>query len=201
MKYVLGKKEKMSQVFDTEGNSHPVTVISAGPTIVTQVKTKDKDGYDAVQVGFGERREKRLNKALIGHFKKLGNFAYTKEIKGMAEDVKVGDKIDLSVFVEGDKVKVTAIAKGKGFQGVVKRHGFGGGRRSHGQKHSEREPGSIGIGGVQRVMKGMRMPGRMGTDTVSVKNLKIMKIDTENNKIFIKGAVPGRPGTLVEIRG
>ena len=200
MKYVLGKKEKMSQVFDTEGNSHPVTIISAGPAVVTQVKTKDNDGYDSVQVGFGERREKRLNKALIGHFNKLGNFAHVKENK-VSTDLKVGDKIDLTVFTEGDKVKVTAISKGKGFQGVVKRHGFGGGRRSHGQKHSEREPGSIGIGGVQRVMKGMRMPGRMGTDTVSVKNLKIMKIDTENNKIFTKGAVPGRPGTLVEIRG
>jgi len=200
MKYILGKKEKMSQVFDTEGNSHPVTIISAGPTVVTQVKTKDKDGYDAVQFGFGEKREKRLTKALVGHFKKLGNFAYVKENKGVA-DMKAGDKIELAVFAEGDKVKVTAISKGKGFQGVVKRHGFGGGRRTHGQKHSEREPGSIGIGGVQRVMKGMRMPGRMGADTVSVKNLKIMKIDTENNKIFIKGAVPGRPGTLVEIRG
>ncbi len=200
MKYILGTKQKMSQIFDAQGNAHPVTVVSAGPVVVTQVKNKDTDGYDAVQVGYGTRRESRINKAQKGHFKELGNFAYTKEYRGEAE-VAVGDTVDLSSFTEGDKVKVTAISKGKGFQGVVKRHGFGGGRRSHGQKHSEREPGSIGIGGVQRVFKGTRMAGRMGSDTISVKNLTIVKIDSENNQIFIGGAVPGKTGTLVEIIG
>lgn len=200
MKYILGTKEKMSQIFDAEGRAHPVTVVSAGPVVVTQVKTKDTDGYEAVQVGYGERREKRLNKALIGHFKKLGNFAHVKEYRG-ATEAKVGDKIDISVFEEGDKVKVTATSKGKGFQGVVKRYKFAGGRRSHGQKHSEREPGSIGIGGVQRVFKGKRMPGRMGGDTIATRGLKIVKVDVDGGKLYIKGAVPGVPGALVEITG
>lgn len=200
MKYILGTKEKMSQIFDAEGRAHPVTVVSAGPVVVTQVKTKDTDGYEAVQVGYGEQKESRLGKALLGHFKKLGNFAHVKEFRG-ATEAKVGDKIELSVFEEGDKVKVTSTSKGKGFQGVVKRYGFAGGRRSHGQKHSEREGGSIGSTGPARVFKGQRMPGRMGGDTVSTKGLKVVKVDAESGKLYIKGAVPGVPGALVEIRG
>ncbi|MCI5108400.1 MAG: 50S ribosomal protein L3 [Candidatus Pacebacteria bacterium] len=194
MKYILGTKEYMSQVFDEKGDAHPVTVISATPNTVVATKSKESDGYEAVVIGAGEKREKNVNKAQ----KNLGNFRFIKENRGTFEGKK-GDSIDLAVFSEGDLVKVTAVSKGKGFQGVVKRHGFAGGRRSHGQKHSEREPGSIGIGGVQRVMKGMRMPGRMGGVNVSVKNLKVVKI--EDGKIYIKGAVPGRKGTLVEIRG
>jgi len=200
MKYILGTKEKMSQIFDAEGRAHPVTVLSAGPVVVTQVKTKDTDGYDAVQVGYGEKKESRINKPLLGHFKKLGNFAYVKEYRGES-DSKVGDKLDISIFSEGDKVKVTSTAKGKGFQGVVKRHGFAGGRRTHGQKHSEREGGSIGSTGPARVFKGVRMPGRMGGKTIATRGLTIVKVDADNGKLYIRGAVPGIPGALVEVQG
>lgn len=191
MKYILGTKEKMTQIFDENGNSYPVSVISTSPLTVTGMKTKETDGYDAVQVGYG--KAKKVNKPQ----EKIGKFQALREFRGEA-DVKVGDKIEPTMFAEGDKVKVSAISKGKGFQGVVKRHGFGGGRRTHGQKHSEREGGSIGAGGPARVFKGLRMPGRMGGDNVSVRNLVVMKI--ENNKVYIKGAVPGRTGALVEIR-
>lgn len=192
----------MTQVFDQEGKVQPVTVLSTGPVTVTQVKTSEKDGYKAVQVGFGERSAKNINKAQKGHFKDLGNFRYVKEFKTDAA-MNVGDKVDLSVFKEGDVVTVSATTKGKGFQGVVKRHGFHGGPRSHGQKHSEREPGSIS-GGTRnggRVPIGMRMAGRMGSDRVTVKNLKIAQINPEAGLILVTGAIPGRRGTLVEIRG
>lgn len=198
MKFILGEKQEMTQIFDDEGNVHPVTVISAGPNVVTQVKTDEKDGYKAIQIGFGTRKTKNINKPQQGHMKDLGDFATLREFRGDMEN-KVGDKIDVSTFEEGDIVTVSAISKGKGFQGVVKRHNFAGQPRSHGQKHTERAPGSIGATGPQRVFKGMRMPGRMGTDRVTTKNLKVMKIDNENNLIFIKGAVAGRRGTLVEI--
>jgi len=200
MRFILGTKEKMTQVFTADGKVVPATVIVAGPAVVLQVKTKEKDGYSAVQIGFGERKEKRINKPLKGHFKNLGNFRFVREFK-MADTsaFKVGDKIDLGTFSEGDKLEISGISKGKGFQGVVKRHGFSGGRRSHGQKHSEREPGSIGTGGMQRVMKGMRMAGRMGSDRVTTKKMKIASIDQENNLLIIRGALPGRKGTLLEI--
>lgn len=194
MKYILGTKEYMSQVFDEAGIAYPVTAISAGPVTITGIRTKERDGYDAVQFGYGEKKEKNVNKAQ----KKAGNFRYFKENRGTADN-KVGESVDISVFSEGDVVKVTSVSKGKGFQGVVKRHGFAGGRRTHGQKHSEREGGSIGSTGPARVFKGLKMPGRMGGDNVSVKNLKIVKID--DGKIYVKGAVPGRKGSLVEIRG
>ncbi len=200
MKFLLGTKEKMTQIFTEEGVVVPVTVIKTGPNVVTQVKTTDKDGYQAIQVGFGEKKAKNISKPIRGHIKDLGNFSTLKEFK-VAGEFQLGDKIEIDTFTEGDTIMVSAISKGKGFQGVVKRHGFKGGRRSHGQKHSEREPGAIGSGGIQRVFKGLRMGGRMGADRVTVKGLKVAKIDATNNLIYIKGAVPGRRGTLVEIKG
>ncbi|MEZ4103653.1 MAG: 50S ribosomal protein L3, partial [Candidatus Paceibacterota bacterium] len=136
-----------------------------------------------------------------GHTKDLGNFKLLKEFRVDASDLKEGDKVDASVFAIGDTVSVSGISKGKGFQGVVKRHGFHGGRRSHGQKHSEREPGSIGAGGIQRVFKGTRMAGRMGSDLITVQNLKVLAVDATNNQILIKGALPGRRGTVITIKG
>jgi large subunit ribosomal protein L3 len=202
MKFILGKKQNMTQVFDVEGYVHPVTVLSVGPMVVTQIKDVTSDGYKAVQVGYGTRNPKNINKAQLGHMKTLGNFATLKEFPvDDAAAYKVGDVVPMSAFAEGDVVEVTAVSKGKGFQGVVKRHGFGGGPRSHGQKHSEREPGSIGGGLRTHVPKNMRMAGRMGGDRITVTNLKIMKIDLEKNEIMIKGAIPGRRGTLVEVRG
>lgn len=191
----------MTQIFGEDGTAYPVTVLVAGPTAVTEIKDSQRDGYKAVQVGFGEKKEKNLTKPMKGHLKGK-NFAHLKEyrLKEDEESPKIGDVLDLSMFNEGETITVRSVSKGKGFQGVVKRHGFGGGRRSHGQKHSEREPGSIGMGGVQRVLKGKRMGGRMGGDQVTVKNIEIVKIIPETNEIFLKGAVPGRRGTLVEIK-
>jgi len=191
----------MTQIYDANGFAQPVTVLSVGDLVVTQVKTEEKDGYSAVQCGFGTKNSKNINKPIRGHIKDLGDFRYLKEFRTEKDEtLSVGDTIS-NTFQEGDKVTVSSISKGKGFQGVVKRHGFGGGRRSHGQKHSEREPGSIGAGGVQRVLKGTRMAGRMGSDRVTVKNLKVVHVDVEGNKLYIKGAIPGRRGTLVEIFG
>ena len=191
----------MSQIFDEKGVAHSVTLVQAGPVVVTQVKTKETDGYEAVQVGFGSTLERRVNKAQLGHFKDLGLFQHSREFKAPIADYEVGKKLDVSVFAEGDKVVISSVSKGKGFQGVVKRHGFHGGPRSHGQKHSEREPGSIGGGLRNRVPKNMRMAGRMGGDYITTKNLKIVAVDADTNTLYIKGAVPGRRGTLVEIRG
>ncbi len=202
MKFLLGTKENMTQIFTEDGVVVPVTVIKTSPNVVTQVKTKDKDGYQAIQIGFGEKKAKNITKPHKGHVKELGNFAHLKEVKLIGE-FNIGDKIELGTLLEGDTVTISSISKGKGFQGVVKRHGFKGGRRSHGQKHSEREPGSIGGGGRAggRVVKGMRMAGRMGSDRVTVKNLKIARVDLDNQLVYIKGAIPGRKGTLVEIKG
>jgi large subunit ribosomal protein L3 len=202
MKILLGTKEKMTQIFSEEGKVFPVTEISAGPVVVTQVKTSDKDGYNGVQVGYGERAVKNINKAQLSQFKDMGNFRYLKEFKlPISEETKVGESVDVDSFEEGDKIRISSFSKGKGFQGVVKRHGFKGGPRTHGQKHSEREPGSIGSTGPQRVFKGTRMGGRMGNDRVTLKDVEIIKIDKKNNKIFVKGAVPGRRGTLIELQG
>lgn len=201
MKFILAKKESMTQIFSPEGYVTPVTVLSAGPIVVTQVKDKEKDGYKAVQVGYGAKKAKRTNKSLKGHFKDLGPFAHVKEFtSGEEKTYSVGDTIDVSIFSPGDVVAVTGISKGKGFQSVIKRHGFKGGPRSHGQKHSEREPGSIGGGLRNKVPKGMRMAGRMGGDRITTKNLHIVEVDQENNLLFISGAVPGRKGTLIEVR-
>jgi len=200
MKFILATKKEMTQVFLEDGKAYPATILSAGPVVVTQVKDVAKDGYNAVQVGYGVRKEKNINKAQKGHFKTLGNFAHVKEFRDAGE-FKVGDSINAGVFVAGDKIVISATSKGKGFQGVVKRHGFHGGPRSHGQKHSEREPGSIGSGLRNKVPKGKRMAGRMGNTRTTVLNLEVFYVDTENNEILIKGAIPGRRGTLVEIKG
>ncbi|MDP3934858.1 MAG: 50S ribosomal protein L3 [Candidatus Giovannonibacteria bacterium] len=200
MKFILAKKIEMSQIFDDKGRVHPVTWLLAGPIFVTQKKSAEKDGYVSVQVGFGTKKEKNIKKPQ----KKLGNFEGFKEFRPLTSDAslpEVGDKIDVSVFKEGDAVNVSGTSKGKGFQGVVKRHGFAGGSRTHGQKHSEREPGSIGATWPQRVLKGKRMPGRMGSERVTVRNLKVIKIIPEKNLLAILGAVPGHRGSLVEVRG
>ena len=189
----------MTQIFTPQGAAIPVTAVSISANVVTQVRTKPVDGYEAVQIGEGSRNPARINKAQKGHFKDLGSFATVREFRIDAPTAKVGDKIELSQFAVGDTVAVSAISKGKGFQGVVKRHGFGGGPRSHGQKHSEREPGSIGGGLRTRVPVGMRMAGRMGSDRITVKNLKVAHIDAEEGILYVSGAVPGRRGTLVEI--
>lgn len=191
----------MTQFFAEDGEVFPATIVEAGPATVVQIKNTDTDGYNAVQLGFGEQKEQRINKAEKGHMKGLGNFKLLKEFRVDNTELKTGDKLDASVFEEGDVVSVSGISKGKGFQGVVKRHGFHGGRRTHGQKHSEREPGSIGAGGVQRVFKGIRMAGRMGSDLITVKNLKVLAVDKDNNQILIKGALPGRKGTIITIKG
>lgn len=200
MKSILGEKLGMSQIFDQAGNVVPVTLVRVAPNIVVQAKTKEKDGYEAVQVGMGERRAKNIRKPQQGHFKNLGNFKYAKEFR-TSEKLERGAKIDASVFQEGDSVKVSGISKAKGFQGVVKRHGFHGAPATHGTKHAHREPGSIGATWPQRVIKGMRMAGRMGGVRVTTKGLKIAKVDADNNLLAIRGAVPGKPGTLLEIRG
>lgn len=204
MKFVIGTKVEMVQYFAENGNVIPSTVIATGPATVTQVKTKEKDGYDAVQIGWGEQKKERQTKARLGHVKELGSFRYLKEFRaknGTLPEVNVGDIIEISQFSIGDTVRVTGTSKAKGFQGVVKRHGFAGGPRTHGQKHSEREPGSIGGGLRTRVPKGMRMAGRTGGDIVTVQNLKIVDVDTANNLLVVKGAVPGRRGTVVSIVG
>ncbi len=201
-KFILGTKLNMTQVFDEKGVVHPVTAIKAGPIFVTQVKTKKSDGYNAIQVGFGTKNPKNINKAVKGHVKEL-NPVVLREYRTDSEPTfKVGDSIDLSTFTSGDKIAVSSISKGKGFQGVVKRHGFKGGPRSHGQKHSEREPGSIGGGGRDggRVAKGKRMAGRMGGVRITVKGLTVVSLNPKSGEMFIRGAVPGRRGTLVEIR-
>jgi len=202
MKFILGKKLGMSQFFGEDGRVTPVTLVEALSCYVVQAKTKENDGYQSVQVGFGEIKERKVKKPQKGHIKKANlenNFSGFKEFKEI--DLKVGDEINISVFNEGDKVKVSGISKGKGFQGVVKRHGFAGMPASHGTKHCLRAPGSIGSGWPQRVFKGMRMGGRMGAERVSVRGLEIAKIDTENGIIAIKGAVPGKKGTILEIVG
>lgn len=193
----------MTQIYDASGRAIPVTAVEVRGNTVTLVRTKDNDGYEAVQVGEGTRNPNRINKAQKGQFKDLGSFASVREFRVDGNPVaqKVGDKMELAQFNAGDMVTVSAASKGKGFQGVVKRHGFGGGPRTHGQKHSEREPGSIGGGLRTRVPVGMRMAGRMGSDRITVKNLKIAHIDAEESVIYVGGAIPGRRGTLVEIVG
>lgn len=192
----------MTQIFDDKGTVSAVTIVTATPMTVTQTKTTEKDGYDAIQLGACVRRENRLSKAVKGHLKDLPMVRYIREVR-TSEKMDRGATVDLASFAEGDVVAVSSISKGKGFQGVVKRHGFHGGPRSHGQKNKERAPGSIGGGGRAggRVVPGMRMAGRMGGDRITVKNLKVMKIDPATNTMFISGAIPGKPGTLIEIRG
>ena len=200
----------MSQIFDAEGRVVPVTVVRAPANTVLMVRTPERCGYAAIQVGMGERKGKRIGKAQKAHFGDFGNFRYVREFRLTQFPTSNfpfptrGDKIDGSVFQEGDVVKVSGISKAKGFQGVVKRHGFHGAPATHGTKHAHREPGSIGGGGGRaggRVVKGMKMAGRMGGERVTVLNLKIVKVDAAENLIAVSGAVPGRRGTLLEIRG
>lgn len=209
MKFALAKKMNMTQIFGENGKVTPATILNVETATVSQVKTKDKDGYSAVQIGVGSRKEKNISKAVKGHLKDLID-AESKKGPAILKEFRVddasalnrGDKVSIESFAVGDKVEVSSVSKGKGFQGVVKRHGFHGGPRSHGQKHSEREPGSIGGGGrsAGRVVKGMRMAGRMGSDRVTVKNLKVLGIDKEAGVMLVSGAVPGRRGTLIEVR-
>jgi len=195
-KFILGLKIGMSQMFDGKGEVIPLTLITAGPCKISQIKTKEKDGYEAVQIGFLPKKKK------IKKTEKGKEFKYLREFSNLSDGeakYKVGDEINASIFQEGDKVKVSGISKGKGFQGGVKRWGFHGRKATHGVKHEERTLGSVGCSYPQRVIKGKKMPGRMGADRVTVKNLKIVKIDKGNNLLVIKGAVPGRKGTLLEI--
>jgi large subunit ribosomal protein L3 len=202
MKCIIGEKQHMTQIFDEEGRAHPATIIAAGPATVVHVKSEATDGYDAMQIGVGTQKEHRLTKPELGHMKKAGGvFRHLKEFRG-ATDQKMGASYNVAdVFQPGDRVTVSAISKSKGFQGVVKRHGFSGGPRSHGQKDRERSPGSIGVGGVQRVLKGTRMAGRMGGDRVTLKNVVVLQVNKENNYLVVRGSVPGRRGTLVEVHG
>ena len=191
----------MTEYFSPEGTVIPVTVFSAGPVTVTRIFSKDKDGYDSVQVGYGAQKKERITKGRAGamkgaFYKNLKEFRLKPTDKNGAKE---GDVIDVSVFAPGDLLQVSSISKGKGFQGVVKRHGFGGGPRTHGQKHSEREPGSIGGGLRTNVPKGMRMAGRMGSDRITQKNLQVIAVDKENNVMLVKGAISGKRGSLVEI--
>ncbi len=202
-KFILGTKVNMTQIFDEKGLVHPVTVVKAGPMTVTQIKTTAKDGYNAVQVGFGKRLAKNINKPAKGQMKG-GEYMFLREFRLESEPTQnIGDVIDLSTFAAGDMVVVSGTSKGKGFQGGVKRHGFKGGPRTHGQKHSEREPGSIGGGGRDggRVAKGKRMAGRMGGDRITSKGQTIVSVKPETGEIFVRGAIAGRRGSLVEIIG
>lgn len=199
MSFILGKKFKMSQIWKND-KVIPVTLVKAAANIVIGIMEKEKNGYLAIQIGF-DNTKKRLNKPMKGILKDLGNFRYLKEFRvDSMENYKIGDILGVDQFNDGDKVVVSGLNKGRGFQGVVKRHGFGGGPKTHGQKNRQRAPGSIGATAPQRVMKGRRMAGHMGTERVTIKNLEIAGIDKENNILMIKGAVPGMRGTLLEIK-
>ncbi len=196
MSGIIGKKIGMTSLFDEAGKNIPCTVIEAGPCTVTQVRTEEVDGYSAIQLGFDDKKEKNAGKAAIGHFKKAGTTPKYKVAEFDADyagELKLGDVIDSSIFVEGEYVDVAGTSKGKGFQGVVKRHGFGGvGQSTHGQHNRLRAPGSIGAGSdPSRVFKGMRMAGRMGGERVTVQNLQVLKVDAEKNLLVVKGSVPG----------
>ena len=203
MSGLIGKKIGMTSIFDESGKNLPCTVIKVGPCVVTQVRTEDKDGYDAVQLGFDDKTEKSANKAEIGHSKKAGTSVKKKviEFQGFDSEYKLGDVITVDHFEEGEFVDITGTSKGKGFQGVVKRHGFAGvGQATHGQHNRLRAPGSIGAASYPaRVFKGMRMAGRMGTVTVKVQNLKVLKVIADQNLFVVKGCVPGHKNAYLKI--
>ena len=200
-RFILGKKVGMTSIYSEGGQQFPATVIEAGPCYVSQVKTDENDGYNAVQIGYVF--DKKANKPKVNHYKKnnCDPMRYSKEFRiEKNEEFKLGEKIDLNIFSLGELVSVTGTSKGKGFAGVMKRHGFGGGRASHGKNSVMRKPGSVGAGAdPSRIWKGKKMPGRYGGDQVTVKNLEVIKIDIENNLLFIKGAVPGSNNNLVSI--
>ena len=205
MSGIIGKKIGMTSLFNEEGKNIPCTVIQAGPCSVLQVRTEEVDGYVAVQLGFDDKSEKNVGKALAGHFKKAGSTPKAKIVEfrnAFEHDVKTGDLVEVNMFAEGEYVDVTGTSKGKGFQGVVKRHGFGGVMQAtHGQHNRLRAPGSIGAGSdPSRVFKGMRMAGRMGGEQVTVQNLQVLKVDQEQNLLVVKGAVPGAKNSYVIIR-
>jgi len=203
MSGLIGRKIGMTSIFDENGKNIPCTVIEAGPCVVTQVRTNEVDGYEAVQLGFDDKKEKQTTKAAAGHFKKAGTSPKKKviEFQGFEEDYKLGDVIDVELFTEGEFVDVTGTSKGKGFQGVVKRHGFAGvGQATHGQHNRLRAPGSIGAASYPaRVFKGIRMAGRMGGDNVKVQNLRVLKVVADKNLLVVKGAVPGHKNSYVII--
>ncbi|HET8735330.1 MAG TPA: 50S ribosomal protein L3 [Pricia sp.] len=204
MSGLIGKKVGMTSIFDKNGKNCPCTVIEAGPCVVTQVRTEEVDGYTGLQLGFDDKTEKRANKAEIGHFKKAGATPKKKvvEFQGFQGKYKLGDTLGVDIFVEGEFVDVVGTSKGKGFQGVVKRHGFAGvGQSTHGQHNRLRAPGSIGAGSdPSRVFKGMRMAGRMGGERVTVQNLRVLKVVPEKNLLVVKGAVPGHKNGYVTIQ-
>ena len=204
MKSIIGKKVGMTSIFDTTGKQTAVTIIEAGPCVVTQKKTVETDGYNALQIAFGDKKEKHSNKAEINHFSKASTAPkrFVQEIRDSEIEKNVGETITVDIFAEGDSVAVIGTTKGKGFQGVVKRHGFSGvGEQSHGQHDRQRAPGSIGNSSdASRVFKGMRMAGRMGGDRVKMKGLKVVKIFPEKNYILVSGSVPGHNGSIVLIQ-
>lgn len=201
MSGIIGKKVGMTSVYDANGKIIPCTVVEAGPCVVTQVRSTEVDGYEAVQLGYEERKEKHTSKAMMGHFAKAQTTPKRKlvEFKGFTDAKKLGDIVNVDLFAEGDFVDVVGTSKGKGFQGVVKRHGFGGvGGQTHGQHNRLRAPGSLGASSFpSRVFKGMRMAGRMGGERVKVQNLEILKVLTDKNLLIIKGSVPGAKGSYV----
>lgn len=200
MKSIIGKKIRMSQVFALDGTVIPVTIVQAGPCVITQVKTIERDGVNAIEMGFGF--SKRLSKAQLGHLKGLGSFRVLKSVRLSPEEIgsfERGATIDVTQFQKGQNVTVVGTSKGKGFQGVVKRHHFHGSPKTHGHKDQLRMPGSSGAGGMQHVRKGKRMAGRMGDARITVKNLPIVDIDPASNELWIKGAVPGARGGLLLI--
>ena len=203
MSGLIGKKIGMTSIFDENGKNIPCTIIEAGPCVVTQVRTKEVDGYDALQLGFDDKAEKRATKAELGHFKKAGSSVKKKiiEFQGFEDNYKLGDTITVDFFAEGEFVDVSGISKGKGFQGVVRRHGFGGvGQTTHGQHNRLRAPGSVGASSYpSRVFKGMRMAGRMGAEKVTVQNLKVLKVVAEKNLLVVKGCIPGHKNAYVTI--
>lgn len=199
MKFIIGKKIEMTQVFDEKNNIIPCTQVLVEKNVITQIKTEEKDGVNAVQVSSGAK--KNLNKPMLGHYNDLGNFAISRDFSvDNVADYKVGDEIKIDTFEIGDLVTVTGTSKGRGFAGMVKRYNFGGHHKGRGTKDQERTSGSIGATGMQRVMKGKRMAGRMGNDRVTVKNLKVVKIDKENGILFIKGAIPGARNSKVLVK-
>jgi large subunit ribosomal protein L3 len=199
MKFQLAEKLQMTQVFDNAGNVHAVTMLRAPGVVVTDVRSDIRDGYQALQVAMDEQKKERVSKAEIGHFG--GNaYKHVREFRCETGDITKGAVIKADIFSPGDIVAVSGLTKAKGFQGGVKRHGFVGGWGQHGQKHSHREPGSIGATWPQRVLKGKRMAGRMGGERVTVRNLSIFSVDTDAGIILVKGAVPGRRGTIIELR-